>query len=82
MEVIREWKEIATKSMERLEYLEQGPIELEGKMRKRIWDCQGMDNDEVGKLAKAYLLMDMCDLGNMIDGVKRAKHGEGPSGTK
>ncbi|XP_070045455.1 uncharacterized protein [Nicotiana tomentosiformis] len=40
-----------------------------------------MDNDEGGKLAKPYLLLDMRDLGNMIDGVKRAKHGEGPSGT-
>jgi len=24
----------------------------------------------------------MHDMGNMIDGVKRAKHGESPSGTK
>ncbi|XP_070046378.1 uncharacterized protein [Nicotiana tomentosiformis] len=39
-----------------------------------------MDPDEGGKLAMAYLLLDMCYLGNVIDGVKRAKHGEGPSG--
>ena len=46
-------------------------MELEGKMRKGLYDCQGMYNDEGGKLAKAYLLLDMRDLGNMIDGVKR-----------
>ncbi|XP_070041262.1 uncharacterized protein [Nicotiana tomentosiformis] len=82
MEVIKEWKEIATKSIERLEYLEQGILELERKIRKRLWDCQGMNEDEGGKLANAYLLLDMRDLGNMIDGVKRAKHEEGPSRTK
>ncbi|XP_070047359.1 uncharacterized protein [Nicotiana tomentosiformis] len=49
-------------------------------MEKRLWDCQGMNDDGGGKLAKAYLLLDMRNLGNMIDGVKRAKHGEGPSG--
>jgi len=57
-------------------------MELEGKIKKRLCDCQGMDNDEVGNLAKAYLLIDMYYLGNMIDGVKRVKHREGPSGTK
>lgn len=57
-------------------------MELEGKIRKRLYDCQGIDDDEGGKLEKAYLLLDMRDLGNMIDGVKRVKHGEGPSGTK
>jgi len=51
-------------------------------MRKRLWDYQGMDPDEGGKLAMAYLLLDMCDLGNVIDGIKRTKHGEGPLGTK
>ncbi|XP_070034528.1 uncharacterized protein [Nicotiana tomentosiformis] len=57
-------------------------MELEGKMRKRLSDCQNTDGSEGGHLEKAYLLLDMRDLGNLIDGVKRAKHGEGPSGTK
>lgn len=51
-------------------------------MRKRLWDCQGMDYDEGGKLEMSYLLIHMRDLGNMIDGAKKAMHGEGPSGTK
>ena len=82
MEAINKWRETATKSTERLEYLEQGLMELEGKMRKRLSDCQNTDGNEGGHLAKAYLLLDMRDLGNLIDGVKRDKHGEGPSGTK
>jgi len=40
MEAINEWKEMSTRSIERLEYLEQGLMELEGKMRKRVVDCQ------------------------------------------
>ncbi|XP_070032007.1 uncharacterized protein [Nicotiana tomentosiformis] len=52
-------------------------MELEGKMRKRLSDCQGMDYSEGEHLEKSYLLLDMRDLGNLIDGVKRAKHGEG-----
>lgn len=36
MEAIREWIDIANKSIERLEHLEQGLMELEGKMRKRL----------------------------------------------
>jgi len=78
MEAIGEWKEIANKSTEILEHLEQGLMELDGKMRKRLWDCQGMDPDEGGKFAMAYLILNICDLGNVIDVVKRAKQGEGP----
>ncbi|XP_070036908.1 uncharacterized protein [Nicotiana tomentosiformis] len=44
-------------------------MELEGKMRKRLSDCQSTDGSEGGHLAKAYLLLDMGDLGNLIDGV-------------
>nr|XP_016468823.1 PREDICTED: uncharacterized protein LOC107791298 [Nicotiana tabacum] len=56
MEVINEWMDIATNSTERLEYLEQGLMKLEGKMRKRLSDCQGTDGSEGGHLAKSYLL--------------------------
>ncbi|XP_070057755.1 uncharacterized protein [Nicotiana tomentosiformis] len=76
MEAINEWKKIATKSTKRLEYLEQGLMEFEGKMRKRLSDCQNTNGNEGGHLAKSYLLLDMRDLGNIIDGVKRAKYGE------
>jgi len=82
MEAINEWKEIATKLTERLEYLEQGLMELKGKMRKRLSDCQNTEGIEGGNLARDYLLLDMRDLGNLIDGSKKAKHGEGPSGAK
>lgn len=37
-----------------------------------------MGYHEGGKLAMAYLLLDMRDLGNVIDGAKKARHGEGP----
>nr|XP_009588759.1 WASH complex subunit 3-like [Nicotiana tomentosiformis] len=47
-------------------------------MRKRLSDCHGTNGCEGGHLEKAYLLLDMRDLGNLIDRVKRAKHGEGP----
>lgn len=77
MEAINEWRKIATKSIERLEYLEQGLMELEGEMRKRVAGCQNMDGNEAGLLEKAYLLLDMRDLENLIDGVKRAKYKEG-----
>ncbi|XP_070013539.1 uncharacterized protein [Nicotiana sylvestris] len=43
MESINEWKEMATRSAERLEYLEQGLMKLEVKMRKRVVDCQNPD---------------------------------------
>jgi len=46
MEAINKWKGIATKSIERLEYLEQGLMELEGKMRKMISDCQNAEGNE------------------------------------
>jgi len=82
IEDINEWRGITTKSTESLEYLEHGLMELEGKMRKRLADCQNTDDSEGGHLARAYLLLDMRDLGNLIDGVRRSKHGEGPSGTK
>ncbi|XP_075084874.1 uncharacterized protein LOC142168113 [Nicotiana tabacum] len=51
-------------------------MELEGKMRKRLSDCQNTESSEGGHLARAYLLLDMSDLGNLIDGSKKAKHGE------
>jgi len=57
-------------------------MELEGKMRNRVTCYQNMDGNEGSFLAKAYLLLDMHDLGNLIDGAKKTKHGEGPSGTK
>jgi len=82
MEAINEWKEIATKSTEKLEYLEQGLMELEGKMRKILSDCQNTEGNEGGHLARAYLLLDMRDLGNLIDESKKANHREGPSGAK
>jgi len=41
-----------------------------------------MDSDEGGTLAMSYLILDMRDFGNKIAGVKKSKHGEGPSGTK
>ncbi|XP_070046351.1 uncharacterized protein [Nicotiana tomentosiformis] len=59
-----------------------GLMELEGKMRKRVSDCQNAEDNGGGHLARAYLLLDMRDLGNLIDGAKKAKLGEGPSGTK
>jgi len=73
MEAINEWRGIVTKSIERLEYLEQGLMEVEGNMRKRISDCQKAKGNEGGHLARAYLLLDMRDLGNLIDGAKKAK---------
>ena len=46
MEAINEWRETSTKSTERLEYLEQGLMELEGKIRKRLSYCQNTDGNE------------------------------------
>nr|XP_009780456.1 PREDICTED: uncharacterized protein LOC104229503 [Nicotiana sylvestris]XP_009780457.1 PREDICTED: uncharacterized protein LOC104229503 [Nicotiana sylvestris]XP_009780458.1 PREDICTED: uncharacterized protein LOC104229503 [Nicotiana sylvestris] len=63
MEAINGWREIATKATERLEYLEQGLMELERKMRNRVAGCQNMDGNEGGLLARVYLLLDMHDLG-------------------
>jgi len=57
-------------------------MELEGKMRKRLLDYQGMDYDEGGKLAMDYILLEMRNLGNMIEGTTKARYGEGPSETK
>ncbi|XP_070031709.1 uncharacterized protein [Nicotiana tomentosiformis] len=51
-------------------------MELEGKMNNRLSDCQNTEGNEGGHLARAYLLFDMRDLGNLIDGSKKAKHGE------
>ena len=45
MEMINEWKERAVKSSERLEYLEYSLMELEGKIRKRVTDCQNAEGN-------------------------------------
>lgn len=41
-----------------------------------------MGYDEGRNLGMPYLLIDMCDAGNMIEGAKKARHGFGPSETK
>ena len=78
--MINEWKERAIKSSKRLEYLEYSLMELEGKMRKRVTDCQNDEGNKGGHLARAFLLLNLRELGELIDNSIRS--GEGPSGTK
>jgi len=67
MEMINEWKERAAKYSKRLEYLEYSLMELEGKMRKRVTDCQNAEGNEGGHLVRAFLLLNLCELGELID---------------
>jgi len=80
IEMINKWKERAVKSSERLEYMEYSLMELEGKMIKRVTDCQDAEGNEGGHLARAFLLLNLRELGELID--KSIQSGEGPSGTK
>ncbi|XP_070022154.1 uncharacterized protein [Nicotiana sylvestris] len=80
MEMINEWKDRAVKSSERLEYLEYSLMELEGKMRKRVTDCKNVEGNEGGHLEREFLLLNLRDLGELIDNSIRSR--EGPSRTK
>ncbi|XP_070009674.1 uncharacterized protein [Nicotiana sylvestris] len=79
---INECKERTTKAREKLEYLEYSLLELEGKVRKRVTDCQNAEGNEGGHLARAYLLLGLRELVKLFDGAKDAESGEGPSWTK
>jgi len=65
-----------------LGYLERGIVELERKFLKRVEDFQNAEGNKDGHLARAYLLLGLCELGKLFDGAKDAESGEGPSGTK
>ena len=77
---INEWKERAAKASEKLEYLEYSLLELEGKVRKRVTDCQNAEGNEGDYLAKAFLLTNLRELEDFINESIQPK--EGPSGTK
>jgi len=55
-------------------------MELEGKIRKRATDCQNAEGNKGGNLARAFLLLNLRELGELIDNSIRS--GEGPSETK
>lgn len=55
-------------------------MELEGIMRKRVTDCQNAEGNEGRHLARAFLLLNLRELGDLID--KSIQPVEGPSGTK
>jgi len=57
-------------------------VEPEGKVIKRIEDCKNAEGAEGGHLARAYLLLELHELGDLYDGVRKIESGEGPSGTK
>jgi len=80
MEMINKWKERAVKYSERLEYLEYNLMELEGKMKKRVTDCQNVEGNEGGHLARAFFLLNLRELGELIN--SNIRSGEGPFGTK
>ena len=73
---INKWKERAAKDSKKLEYLEYSLLELEGKVRKRVTDCQNTEGNEGEHLAKAFL----HELEDLIN--KNIQSGEGPSRTK
>jgi len=54
-------------------------VELERKFLKRIEDCQNAEGNEGRHLARAYLLLELRELGKLFDGTES---GEGPSRTK
>ncbi|XP_070020889.1 uncharacterized protein [Nicotiana sylvestris] len=64
---IDEWKERATKSSEKLEYLEYNLLELEGKVRKKDANCQDAEGNEGELLAKAVLLVNLRKLEDLIN---------------
>jgi len=47
----------------RLGYLERGIVELEKKFLKRVEHCQIVEGTEGGHLARAYLLLELRELG-------------------
>jgi len=59
---INEWKERAAKASEKLEYLEYSLLELEGKVRKRVVDCQNTEENKGEHLAKTFLLVNLREL--------------------
>jgi len=75
---INEWKERATKASKKLEYLEYSLLELEGKVRKKVIDCQNTEGNEGEHLAKAFLLVNLRELDDLIN--KSIQ--QGPSGAK
>ena len=77
---INKWKERAAKSSEKLEYLEYSLLELEGKVRKRVTDCQNAEGNEGEHLAKAFLLVNLRELEDLTN--ENIQPEEGPFGTK
>ncbi|XP_075081185.1 uncharacterized protein LOC142166286 [Nicotiana tabacum] len=77
---INKLKERAAKTSEKLEYLEYSLLELEGKMSKRVTDCQNAERNEGEHLAKAFLLVNLHELEDLIN--ESIQPEEGPSGTK
>ena len=77
---INEWKERVTRASEKLEYLEYSLLELEGKVRKRVTDCQNAEEGKGEPLAKAFLLENLRELEDLINTSIQPE--EGPSRTK
>ena len=77
---INEWKERVTKASEKLEYLEYNLLELEGKVRKRVIDCQNVEEGKGERLAIAFLLENLRELEDLIS--ENIQPEEGPSGAK
>ena len=77
---INEWKERVTKASEKLEYLEYSLLELEGKVRKRVIDCQNVEEGKGERLAIAFLLENLRELEDLIS--ENIQPEEGPSGAK
>lgn len=80
--LINEWKDMAVNANNRMGYLERGLVELDGKFLKRIEDCKNAEGSAGGHLARAYLLLGLCELMQLYEGGKCTESGEGLSGTK
>ncbi|XP_070022619.1 uncharacterized protein [Nicotiana sylvestris] len=77
---INEWKERVAKVSEKLEYLEYSLLELEGKVRKRVTDCQNAEGNEGEYLAKTFLPVNLRELEDLMN--ESIQPEEGPTGIK
>jgi len=77
---INEWKERTAKDSEKLECLEYSLLELEGRARKKVTNCQNAEGNEGEHLVKACLLVNLCKLKDLIN--ESIQPEEGPSGPK
>ncbi|XP_070015715.1 uncharacterized protein [Nicotiana sylvestris] len=73
---INERKERAAKASEKLEYLDYSQLELEGKVRKRVTDCQNAEGNEGEHLAKTFLLVNLRELEDLINESIQPEEGE------